>query len=205
MSEDAGLRLPPHSIEAEQSLLGGLMLDASAWLEVAERVSADDFYRPQHRLVFGVLADLADADEPIDNVTVRDALSNRSLLDKAGGAAYLVDPVESTPGASNVAAYARIVRERATLRRLLAVAKGIAASTLSAEGRDSEAVLDEAEREVFAIRDGRAAENAPQRAEELVVGVKERLEYPGGARRRGDGVGERIRGPGPADGGDIRG
>ena len=174
---DAGLRLPPHSIEAEQSLLGGLMLDASAWLEVAERVSADDFYRPQHRMVFGVLADLADADEPIDNVTVRDALSNRSLLDKAGGATYLVDLVESTPGASNVAAYARIVRERATLRRLLAAANGIAASTLDPEGRDSEAVLDEAEREVFAIRDGRATENAPQRAEELVVGVKERLEY----------------------------
>ena len=174
---EPGLRLPPHSVEAEQSLLGGLMLDASAWLEVAERVSADDFYRPQHRLIFGVVAELAEADEPVDNVTVRAALSARSLLDKAGGADYLVDLVESTPGASNVAAYAGIVRERATLRRLLAAANGIASSVLDPEGRNSESVLDEAEREVFAIRDGRATEDAPRSAEQLVVGVKERLEY----------------------------
>lgn len=81
------------------------------------------------------LSDARTLSVPIDNVTVRDALSNRSLLDKAGGAAYLVDLVESTPGASNVAAYARIVRERATRRRMLAVANGIAASTLDPECR----------------------------------------------------------------------
>ena len=174
---EPGVRLPPHSIEAEQSLLGGLMLDPRTWLEIADRVSANDFYRPQHRLIFTVLADLADAGEPIDNVTVRNALSNRSLLDKAGGAPYLVDLVESTPGPSNVAAYAGIVVERATRRRLIGAANDIASSAFLPDGKDSEAMLDEAEREIFAIRDGRPTEDAPQYGDELGVAAKERLEY----------------------------
>ena len=95
------------------------------------------------------------------------------------------------PGASNVAAYAQIVRERATLRPLLAAANGITASALGPEGRDSEAVLDEAEREVFAIRDGRTTEDTPRRAV-LVVGVKECLEHLARARRRGDRGGEQM-------------
>ena len=127
---DADLRLPPHSVEAERSLLGGLMLGASAWLEVAERVSADDFFRPQHRMISGV-----EADEPWTTWRGAAALSARSLLDKAGGSTTWSTWWRSTPGASNVAAYAGIVRERATLRRLLAAANGIASSGAASRGK----------------------------------------------------------------------
>lgn len=134
MSEDAGVRLPPHSIEAEQSLLGGLMPDASAWLEFAERVSADGFYRPQHRLVFGVLADLADA-RRADRQRDGAGRALQPVAARQGGRGRLPGrPGGVDARASNVAAYARIVRERATLCRLLAAANGIAASISGREG-----------------------------------------------------------------------
>ena len=173
----ARLKVPPHSLEAEQSFLGGLMLDPHAWLKVADRVRAEDFYRPSHRIVFEVMAGLADANEPIDAVTLSEALSARALLDKAGGNAYLAELLEGTPGASNIAAYADIVREHAALRRLIAAAGEISDLAFAPEGRSSAEVLDHAEQLVFDIAEGRIREQMPQRVGGLADAVAQRLDF----------------------------
>ena len=173
----ARLKAPPHSIEAEQSFLGGLMLDENAWLKVADTITVDDFHRPSHRIIFGAMSELANANQPLDNVTLREALSSRSLLDKAGGANYLVDLVESTPGASNVAAYAEIIKERATLRRLINAANEIADTAFEPEGRSSADVLDHAEQLVFEIGEGRISESMPQRVGDVTEAVAHRLDF----------------------------
>lgn len=119
-------------------------------------MTVDDFYRPPHRIIFGEMARLAAHGQPLDNVTLREALSTRSLLDKARGASYLVDLVEATPGASNVAAYADIVRERAAQRRLISVAREIDNAAHKPLGRTSADLLDEAEDALFGLRRGQA-------------------------------------------------
>ena len=147
------LKTQPHSIEAEQSVLGGLMLDNDAWFNVAEVISQRDFYRPQHRLIFESMTDLANDNDPLDAVTVSERLQSRGVLDKAGGLAYLGELAEGTPGASNVVAYAHIVGERSTLRQLIGAANRIAESAFAPEGKPSEELLDLAEQEVFRIAD----------------------------------------------------
>ena len=112
----ARIKMQPHSVEAEQSVLGGLLLSPDAWDAVAEEVSASDFYRPNHRLIFRQIAKLAEESEPVDFVTVADKLEARGELDAAGGLAYLTDLSENTPSVSNIRAYAVAVRERASLR-----------------------------------------------------------------------------------------
>ena len=173
----ARLKVPPHSIEAEQSFLGGLMLDENAWFKVADEIAAEDFHKPSHRIIFGTMVELAGANQPLDDVTVREALSARSLLDKAGGGNYLVDLIESTPGAANVGAYAEIIRERATLRRLISAANDIADSAFQPEGRSSEEVLDQAEQRIFEIGEGRGNENMPQRVGAVTEAVAHRLDF----------------------------
>ena len=173
------LKVPPHSLEAEQSFLGGLMLDPNAWLKVADRVRPEDFYRPSHRIMFEVMAGLADANEPIDVVTLSEALSARGLLDKAGGNAYLAELLDGTPGAANVAAYADIVREHAALRRLIAAAGEISDLAFAPEGRGSAEVIDHAEQLVFEIAEGRIRERMPQRVGGLADAVAQRLDFLG--------------------------
>ena len=172
----AKLKVPPHSLEAEQSFLGGLMLDPNAWLKVADRVYAEDFYRPSHRIVFEVMASLADANQAIDVVTLSEALSARALLEKAGGNGYLAELLESTPGASNIAAYADIIREHAALRRLITAAGEISELAFAPEGRSSADVLDHAEQLVFDIAEGRIREQMPQRVGGLADAVAQRLD-----------------------------
>ena len=106
------LKVPPHSMEAEQSVLGGLMLDDQSWFDLIEVVTATDFYRTQHQIIFDAMNELAADDAPLDAVTVSERLSSKGLLEKAGGISYLAELAESTPGASNVLAYGKIVRER---------------------------------------------------------------------------------------------
>ena len=120
--ETAALKLPPHSLEAEQSVLGGLMLDNQAWDNVSERLVADDFYRYEHRLVFNVMIHLAESGQPLDVVTLSEALEARDQLDTVGGLGFLAELARNTPSASNIRAYADIVRERATLRKLIRAA-----------------------------------------------------------------------------------
>ena len=142
---------PPSSNQAEQALLGGLMLDNSSWDRIADLVGSPDFFRPDHRLIFDAIQGLAERSQPADPVTLGEYLASRSELANAGGAAYLTELVTDTPSAANVAFYARIIRERALLRRLIEVGNEIAASAYQPEGRPINELVDEAERRVFEI------------------------------------------------------
>ena len=145
------LKVPPHSIEAEQSLLGGLMQDHQSWDKVADVVTAEDFYRKDHRLIFSAIAELAEAANPCDVVTVSERLENRGELDQAGGLEYLATLVNETPGAANAASYARILRERSMLRSLISAGNEISGAAFSTDGRTAAEIVDEAERLVFEI------------------------------------------------------
>ncbi len=165
------LKVPPHSVEAEQSFLGGLMLDNTAWDRVADKVGAEDFYRPQHQQIFAEMFKLASAGVPFDVVTLSDAMKAQGVLDQAGGLAYLAELAKNTPSVANLNAYANIIRERSILRNLLKVAQGLAQSIYEPEGRNSQELLDDAERQVFAISENRANESAP----ESVKGIASRV------------------------------
>ena len=154
-SPDA-LRVPPHSIQAEQSVLGGLMLDNAAWDQVADRVGEEDFYRREHRLIFQAIAGLAERSQPFDAVTLSEELEGRGQLDDGGGLAYLGTLVKDTPSAANIRAYADIVRERSVMRQLIRVGTDIADSAFQPEGRDTSALLDNAEQMVFQIAEQRS-------------------------------------------------
>jgi replicative DNA helicase len=145
------LRLPPHSVEAEQSLLGGLMLDQRAWDQIADVVAADDLYRADHRLIFSAVAALVERNQPPDAVTVSEHLQRLGQLEAAGGLPYLARLVEDTPSAANIRAYARIVRDHAMLRRLIEIGGDIAASAHATEGRPASEIVDRAEQLVFDI------------------------------------------------------
>ena len=147
----AALRTPPHSIEAEQSVLGGLLLDNSAWDKIADLIGTEDFYRHDHRLIFAAVSRLIDASKAADAVTVYDALRNSNQADDAGGLAYLNSLAQNTPSAANIRRYAEIVRERAVLRRLVTAGDEIATSALNPAGRDTKQILDDAESRVFRI------------------------------------------------------
>ncbi|GAB4356604.1 MAG: replicative DNA helicase [Methylohalobius crimeensis] len=148
-------KTPPHSLQAEQSVLGGLMLDAGAWDKIAERVNEADFYRKEHRLIFGAIQGLMENDSPCDVVTVSEVLENRAELKSVGGLTYLASLVEGTPSAANITAYADIVRERAVLRQLAHVGTEIADTAFHPEGREVGELLEDAEQKVFRIADQR--------------------------------------------------
>ncbi len=149
-STDA-LRLPPHSIQAEQSVLGGLMLDNEAWDQVADRVTEPDFYRREHQLIFRAIEALAEGSRPFDVITLSEELEGHELLQQAGGLAYLGSLAKDTPSAANIRAYADIVRERSVMRQLIRVGTRIADSGFQTEGRTAVELVDDAERLVFEI------------------------------------------------------
>ncbi len=152
-SAEHRLKVPPNSIEAEQSLLGGLMLDNSAWDKVADLIIASDFYRKDHQLIFAGIAQLAETSNPCDVVTVSEFLDNRDELEAAGGLEYLALLSNETPGAANVRAYAKILRERSSLRSLISAGNQISGNAYATEGRTASDLVDEAERLVFEIAD----------------------------------------------------
>ncbi|MDH5355571.1 MAG: replicative DNA helicase [Gammaproteobacteria bacterium] len=145
------LKVPPHSLEAEQSVIGGLMLDNQSWDNIADVINEQDFYRHDHALIFRAINALADEDQPYDVVTVSEWLGSRNELDSIGGLAYLSILANDTPTAVNVKAYANIVREYSILRSLIQIGNEISASAYNADGRPSKELLDEAERKVFMI------------------------------------------------------
>ena len=163
------LKVPPQSIEAEQSVLGGLMIDNTTWDKVADVVTADDFYRRDHRLIFNAIARLAEQGIPYDVVTLSEWLSKHNELDAAGGVAYLGTLAKNTPSAANIRAYADIVRERSVMRQLIRVGTAIGNSAYRSEGRTSEELVDNAERMVFEIAEKGA------RAGRGFVGIKDLL------------------------------
>ena len=147
----AEVRTPPHSIEAEQAVLGGLLLDTSAWDNVADVIRAHDFYRPDHRLIFEAIGVLAGSGKPCDVVTVSEHLQRSGELDNAGGLAYLGTLARDTPTAANVRAYAELVRERSLLRQLISAGTEIAASVFATDGESARDLVDKAEQKVFEI------------------------------------------------------
>ena len=172
-----GLKLPPHSLEAEQSVLGGLMLDNERWDNVAERVSIKDFFNRPHRLIFGEMQRLMELNKPIDLITLSESLEQKGDLDSVGGFAYLAELSKNTPSAANISAYADIVRERAVVREMIAVAHEIADAGYDPQGRNSEQLLDLAESRVFQIAENRASKDeGPKSIERILEDTVARIE-----------------------------
>jgi len=155
------IRVPPHSIEAEQSVLGGLMIDDQAWDKVVELLSPEDFYRADHSFIYKAMFSVIDKNTPIDVITISEMLTSMNQLDKAGGMPYLLELAKNTPTASNVRAYAEIVKERSVLRKLVHAANNIHASVYNNEGKDSVSLLDHAEQAVFQIAERGARGSGP--------------------------------------------
>ena len=148
------LKLPPHSIDAEQSVIGGLLLENEALDKVADILSADDFYQFDHKTIFQHITKLIERNRPADIVTVAESLESTAELTQIGGIAYLGSLAQNTPTAANIRRYAEIVRERAIMRKLVTVGSGIAESAYSPNGRDAQQLLDEAEAKIFQIAEG---------------------------------------------------
>ena len=145
------IKLPPHSVEAEQSVLGGLLLEASALDKIADLMTDDDFYRHEHRLIYRQIARLSGLAKPVDVITVAEALEIAGELDKIGGLPYLGSLAQNVPSAANIRRYGEIVRERSIMRKLAEVGTDIASSAYNPTGRDAAQLLDEAESKVFEI------------------------------------------------------
>jgi replicative DNA helicase len=149
------LKVPPNSIQAEQSVLGALMLDNQTWDSVAEKVGNNDFYRKDHQLIFKTIEQLADKQIPFDVITISEALGAIGELENIGGLAYLGTLARETPSAANIVTYANIVRDRSILRQLIHVGTDISDSAFNPEGRETSELLENAERQVFKIAEQR--------------------------------------------------
>ncbi len=170
------LKIPPHSIEAEQAVLGGLMLDNAAWDRVIDRVSANDFYRGDHQLIFQNMEALSRRNQPFDVITLAESLKSINALENAGGDAYLFELAKNTPSVANIIAYSDIVRERSILRQLIHITSNIAGNAFNPEGRSSKEVLDEAERLVFRIAEQENRGEGPVDISTLLTAVTERID-----------------------------
>ncbi|APE07239.1 MULTISPECIES: replicative DNA helicase [Alteromonas] len=164
------LKVPPHSIEAEQSVLGSMLIDPESWDKVAELVTETDFYNRSHQTIFRAIVRLLNTNQPIDLITVSEELEKHDELDDAGGFAYLGELAKNTPSSANVASYAQIISERAITRELIGVAHEIAEIGYNPEGRDSADILDLAESRVFEIAERRTGENEGPRDVGSVLG-----------------------------------
>jgi len=171
-----GLRVPPHSIQAEQSLLGGLMLDNDTWDKVADKVAGSDFYRREHRLIFDAIRRLADGDQPFDVVTLAETLERTGGLEDAGGLPYLGAVVKDTPSAANVVAYARIVRFNSVLRQLIHASTDIADLAYNPGDLADKEILDAAERRVFEIAEQLARGGGFAAIKSLLVKAIDRID-----------------------------
>ena len=145
------LKLPPHSIEAEQSLLGGLLIDNSALDQINDIVSPKDFYRQDHRLIFTHINEILNLDNPADVITVAESLEKKSELASVGGIAYLGSLAENMPSVANIRGYAKIIRDNSVLRNLISVGSDIVEGAFSPQGKDAQALLDEMEQKLFSI------------------------------------------------------
>ncbi|MCG3824475.1 replicative DNA helicase [Photobacterium damselae] len=171
------IKMPPHSLEAEQSVLGGLMLDNEKWDTVAEKVVAKDFYSHPHRLIFESAAAILDGGQPLDLITLSEQLEQNDKLEDVGGFAYLAELAKNTPSAANISAYADIVRERAIIRDMIGVANEIADAGYDPQGRTTDDLLDMAESKVFAIGEQRTNDKeGPQNVDSILEKTLERIE-----------------------------
>jgi len=150
------LRVPPHSIDAEQAVLGGLMLDERAWERIADKLNEDDFYRKDHRLIYRAIGDLSNKNLPCDAVTLGEWFDSKGIAELVGGSSYVLQLANSTPSAANITAYAEIVREKSVLRQLIDAGTEITGDGFQPEGRSSQEILENAERKVFQIAESGA-------------------------------------------------
>jgi len=173
----AQLRIPPHSIEAESSVLGGLLLDNSAWDRVGDLLVDGDFYRYEHRQIFSAMAALINASRPADVITVYEHLQNLGKAEEVGGLGYLNSLAQFVPSASNIRRYAEIVRERSILRKLVSASDEIATHAFNPKGRPVAQILDEAEQKIFQIgEEGSRMKQGFQAMPQLVVELLDRVE-----------------------------
>ncbi|BAO29299.1 replicative DNA helicase [Sulfuritalea hydrogenivorans] len=176
-SQVAALKLPPHSIEAEQSLIGGLLIDNAAWDRIGDVVRETDFYRDDHRRIFRHIGKLIQQGRPADVVTVYESIEASNEVDQTGGLGYLGEIANATPSAANIRRYAEIVRERAILRQLVTVGDEIAGNALNPAGRDVKTLLDDAEQRIFQIAEaGNRSNNGFVAIQPLLGEVVERME-----------------------------
>lgn len=177
VSNDAPVvKTPPHSLEAEQSVLGALMIDNSQWDSVAEQLMPDDFYRNEHRQIYRMMVKLSEQSQPLDVITLSEALEKERQLEAVGGMGYLNDLAENTPSIGNLLAYGKIVRERSVLRRLISVANDIAGKAYDPGGLDADTILDDAERQVFQIAEERPSEGGLVHVNPLVDKALDKLD-----------------------------
>lgn len=170
------LKVTPHSIEAEQSVLGGIMLDNQVWDKVCDRLDEDDFYRYDHRVIYRTLSLLASRNSPFDVLTVTEALKEHHLLEEAGGEIYLFELAKNTPSAANAGAYADIVRQRSVLRQLISTSHEIAETAFNPGGKDTVELLDEAERRIFRIAERGIRGSGPRAIKHFLTKAVERID-----------------------------
>jgi replicative DNA helicase len=171
------LRVPPHSVEAEQSVLGGLLLDNMAWDRAGDLLTDSDFYRYEHRLIYAAIGSLVSGSKPADVITVFEQLQSLGKAQDCGGLAYLNALAQSVPSAANMRRYAEIVRERSILRKLIAASDDIATSAFNPQGRAVSTVLDEAESKIFQIgEEGSRQKQGFQGIDKLVVALIDRVQ-----------------------------
>lgn len=177
LDEVAHLRVPPHSLEAEQSVLGGLLLDSEAWDRAGDLLTDGDFYRLEHRLIYAAIGELVMAGKPADVITVFERLQALGKAGETGGLAYLNNLAQSVPNAANLRRYAEIVRERSVLRKLIAASDEIATSAFNTGGRPATEILDAAEAAILAVGEqGAAARQGFQAMDGLVVSLLDRVQ-----------------------------
>ncbi len=175
-SEYSKIKLPPHSIEAEQAVLGGLMLDDKAWDRVADQLLAEQFYRKDHQLIFEAMVKLKSDSQPLDVITVSEILQGNETLEVAGGLSYLGELAKNTPTAANIVAYADIVAERSILRELIEVGSDITDSAFNTLGRSSLEILDDAEKKVFEIAERRSKGQGPEPLSNIMATALDNIE-----------------------------
>ncbi|KTD62036.1 replicative DNA helicase [Legionella spiritensis] len=170
------LKRPPHSVEAEQSIIGGLMLDNQAWDKINAKLCDNDFYRTEHRILYRAIVELAKKNQPFDVVTLLDLLKSANELDDAGGETYLFELANNTPSVANITAYADIVREKSVQRQLIGVAGEIADSAYNPGNRDVPELLDLAESKVFAIAEQTGVDGGPESIKSILVKAVEKID-----------------------------
>src|SRR4051812_20154093 len=168
-------RLPPQNIDAEKSILGGLMLEQDAFDEVSEILGEDDFYKPAHRKIFAAIRELHRREMPSDLVTVSNLLMEKSELESLGGAAYLAEMIEQTPSTANISSYVKIVQDKSLLRKVIASSQEFLDKAYSAEFENMDAFLDSMEARVFQLAETKTT-NGLTDATELVKVSLEKLE-----------------------------
>ena len=176
-SQVAKLRVPPHSIEAESSVLGGLLLDNGAWDRVGDLLVDNDFYRHEHKLIYAAIGALINASKPADVITVNEQLQNQGKAEEMGGLGYLNSLAQYVPSASNIRRYAEIVRERSILRKLVSASDEIATNAFNPQGKAIDRILDEAEQKIFNIgEEGSRMKQGFQSMDTLVVELLDRVQ-----------------------------